>query len=67
VAPEFKKETGYENAYLRLLDLASFDSVRAFAQQFKEEEERLDILVENAALLPDTTIFKPTKDGWEPT
>ncbi|KAF8180838.1 short-chain dehydrogenase [Pholiota molesta] len=64
---KFKKETGYENAYLRLLDLAIFDSVRAFAQQFKEEEERLDILVENAALLPDTTIFKPTKDGWEPT
>lgn len=66
VAPELQEDTGYKNAQLRILDLASFDSVKAFAQQIEEEEDRLDILVENAGILPDST-FKPTKDGWEPT
>ena len=33
-----------------LLDLASLDSVRAFAERFIAEHDRLDVLVENAAV-----------------
>jgi retinol dehydrogenase 12 len=45
------------------LDLASFDSVRAFGRRCESELERLDILVENGGFIPGK--WTVTKDGWE--
>jgi len=59
-----KEDTGYVTAELRLLDLASFSSVRSFAQQFEDNDERLDILLENAAISPGK-VPEITDDGWE--
>ncbi|KIM23305.1 hypothetical protein M408DRAFT_321149 [Serendipita vermifera MAFF 305830] len=45
------------------LDLCNFDSVRAFAAKCEKELSRIDILLENAAIMsPRWTV---TKDGWE--
>lgn len=63
---EIKEETGHKNTELYILDLANFASVKAFVQRFTQEERRLDILVENAGVVPDSN-FPVTEDGWEPT
>lgn len=42
---EVKKETGNSNVETWLLDLASFVSVKAFANRFEKEGGRLDVLV----------------------
>ena len=47
------------------LDLASFDSVKRFGQKCVQELDRLDILVENAAIA--TGQWGVTADGWEST
>lgn len=47
------------------LDLASFDSVRFFAQQIMEMEERIDVLINNAATMCATR--RLTEDGHEET
>ncbi|KAF9255372.1 NAD(P)-binding protein [Marasmius fiardii PR-910] len=54
-------ETNFENIELWLMDLASFDSVRAVKAKV-DKLERLDILVENAAL---ATLKYDVNDGWE--
>ncbi|KAJ7663850.1 hypothetical protein DFH06DRAFT_1087663 [Mycena polygramma] len=58
-----KASTGYLKAELWIIDLASFDSVKRFADKFERDGGRLDILVENAAI----GRAKPelTKDGWD--
>ncbi|KAF5316275.1 hypothetical protein D9619_006570 [Psilocybe cf. subviscida] len=63
---ELKEETGCKTAELWILDLASFDSVKAFADKFNKEGGRLDILVENAAVTPSEPV-RTTSDGWEET
>ena len=55
-------ETGSDKVVVRILDLASFKSVRAFAKLINETEERLDILVHNAGLFES---YKVTEDGYE--
>ncbi|KAJ7893281.1 hypothetical protein B0H13DRAFT_2037540 [Mycena leptocephala] len=55
--------TGYMNAELWIVDLADFESVKQFADKFEQDGGRLDILVENAAIVTDK--YEPTKDGWE--
>lgn len=68
IAVEIGLETGNKNVELWLLDLAKFASVRSFADRFEKEGERLDILVENAAVTPSLDgVIHPTVDGWEPT
>ncbi|PPQ97552.1 hypothetical protein CVT26_002337 [Gymnopilus dilepis] len=62
---KLKEETSCDTAELWLLDLAKFDSVRSFAQRFEREGGRLDILVENAGILPESK-YAITDDGWEP-
>ncbi|KAG9219908.1 hypothetical protein CCMSSC00406_0009511 [Pleurotus cornucopiae] len=58
-----KTATGFDRAELWLIDLSDFDSVKAFADRLDEEVDRLDILVNNAAVnLPS---YEETKDGWE--
>ncbi|XP_023181300.1 retinol dehydrogenase 12-like [Xiphophorus maculatus] len=60
---EIKQATGNADVHLRIVDLSSMDSVRAFAKRILEEEKALHILVNNAAVsgLPR----QMTKDGFE--
>ncbi len=37
--------------YCRKCDLASLDSVRAFAEELKKSEEKVDALVNNAGVM----------------
>ncbi|KAJ7465913.1 hypothetical protein FB451DRAFT_1041224 [Mycena latifolia] len=62
---KLKAETGYSKAELWLVDLANFDSVKRFGDQFEKDGGRLDILVANAAM--ETPKYTTTKDGWETT
>ena len=55
-------ETGSDKVVVRIVDLASFESVRAFAKLVNETEERLDILVNNAGL---SGTYRVTEDGYE--
>lgn len=43
--------TKNKNVYCRKLDLASFSSIKHFAKQFKTEQNRLDILINNAGVM----------------
>ena len=47
------------------LDMASFDSVRAFAERVKTELTKVDILILNAGLAAIS--WRCTRDGWEET
>ena len=58
-------QTGSDKVVVRIVDLASFESVRAFAKLFNKTEERLDILVNNAGLVDES--YRVTKDGYEST
>ena len=53
--------TGNENVVVKSINLDTLSSVRAFAKDINENEDRLDLLVNNAgaAYLPDQT----TEDG----
>ncbi|KAF9263968.1 short-chain dehydrogenase [Marasmius fiardii PR-910] len=59
---KLKAETGFKNIELWTVDLASFDSVKAIKEKIAKLD-RLDILVENAALA--TIQYVVTPDGWE--
>jgi NAD(P)-dependent dehydrogenase (short-subunit alcohol dehydrogenase family) len=58
-------ETPVPGAQLELeeLDLASLDSVRAFAERFRGVHERLDLLINNAGVM--ATPRRRTADGFE--
>jgi retinol dehydrogenase-12 len=60
---EIKESAKFDNVELFIVDLASFASVSAFCEKVEREVPRLDILVENAALVQNE--FIPTSDGWE--
>lgn len=47
---EIIKETKNENVFVRELDLASVNSIINFVKQFKEEESKLDVLINNAGI-----------------
>lgn len=55
--------TRNKNVHCRELDLASFTSIKNFAQRFKTEQNRLDVLINNAGVMrcPKST----TKEGFE--
>ena len=61
-AKDIAAQTGSDKVVVRILDLASFQSVRTFAELFNETEDRLDILVNNAGL---SGTYRLTKDGYE--
>lgn len=44
------EETNNPNVIFKKFDLASFDSVRKFAAEILETEERLDVLINNAGV-----------------
>ncbi len=47
-ADEVRKWSGNGNVVVKMLDLASLQSVRALAKDVQQTEERLDILINNA-------------------
>ncbi len=47
-ADEVRKRSGNGNVVVKMLDLASLQSVRALAKDVEQTEERLDILINNA-------------------
>lgn len=55
------KETHNSNISLKYINLASFYSVRQFAENLKNSEEKLDILINNAGIGCGRSI--PTEDG----
>jgi retinol dehydrogenase-11 len=57
------KESGNDNVVVTLLDLSSFKSVDNFVKTVTECEERLDILVNNAAII-EFDGCRLSKDGY---
>jgi NAD(P)-dependent dehydrogenase (short-subunit alcohol dehydrogenase family) len=47
---EIIKETKNENVFVRELDLTSVESINRFAASFKNEESKLDVLINNAGI-----------------
>ncbi|XP_038607598.1 retinol dehydrogenase 13 isoform X1 [Tachyglossus aculeatus] len=62
-AKEIRGETLSHSVYARYLDLASLKSVREFAERINQEEERVDILINNAAVM--RCPYWKTEDGFE--
>ncbi|XP_054727790.1 retinol dehydrogenase 12-like [Anastrepha obliqua] len=60
---EIIERTQNQNVFNRTLDLSSLPSVRQFAERFFAEEQRLDILINNAGIM--STPRKLTVDGFE--
>uniref|UniRef100_A0A8C4TDI2 NADP-retinol dehydrogenase n=1 Tax=Erpetoichthys calabaricus TaxID=27687 RepID=A0A8C4TDI2_ERPCA len=62
-AKEIRRDTLNHNVCARHLDLASMKSISNFAKKINEEEERVDILINNAGVMrcPHWT----TEDGFE--
>lgn len=58
-----QNETKSKNVRFEKLDLASFDSIRKFAENIKSSEERLDILINNAGVMKCPQSY--TQDGFE--
>ncbi|KAL5286103.1 RDH13.2 family protein [Megaselia abdita] len=60
---EIIEKTKNENIFNRTLDLNSLKSVRTFANNFLNEESKLDILINNAGVMATPKTL--TKDGFE--
>ncbi|XP_023177894.2 retinol dehydrogenase 13-like isoform X2 [Drosophila hydei] len=60
---EIIEETKNNNIFFRELDLASLDSIRKFVADFKNEEDKLHILINNAGVMRCPRML--TKDGFE--
>lgn len=60
---DLKQAVPQAQVQLMDLDLASFDSIHAFAQSFKSQFKQLDVLVNNAGLFPMTE--QKTTEGFE--
>lgn len=54
---EIIEETNNQNIFVRKLDLSSADSIANFAEQFKKEQSKLDVLINNAGLWTKTKKF----------
>lgn len=62
-AEEIRKKTGNGNVFVEILDLASFDSIRSFSEKINKQEERIDILINNAGVMWCPKML--TNDGFE--
>ncbi|XP_042149944.1 retinol dehydrogenase 11, partial [Ixodes scapularis] len=58
-------EETQQKVVIKRLDLASLRSVREFADDILKTESRLDVLVNNAGLINDTSKVQLTEDGYE--
>ncbi|KAG8002361.1 Retinol dehydrogenase 11 [Nibea albiflora] len=56
-AEEIRRSTGNGNVAVRHLDLASLYSVRQFAKDFLDSEDRLDVLINNAGHIDFDDLF----------
>jgi retinol dehydrogenase 12 len=63
-AQDIRKATGNGNVIVKLVDLSSMESIRNFAQDINDNEERVDILINNAGLICPKW---KTKDGYDMT
>ena len=63
VIEEFKKENPKIKVEFIELDLSDLESIRSFVTEFDKRHSRLDILINNAAVI--TSDRKETKDGFE--
>lgn len=54
---EIKRETGNENIFVKELDLSSPNSIKKFADAFNNDENKLDVLINNAGLWSDKKII----------
>lgn len=61
---EIEADTGYKGAEPMGLELSSFRSVSEFVTQVNKTLDRLDIIVENAAISTNYE-YIATDDGWE--
>lgn len=50
-AEQIRKQTGNGNVVVERLDLASLESVRDFCQKINNQENRIDILINNAGIM----------------
>lgn len=57
-------DTKNKYVYCRPCDLASLESIRSFVKLFKRQEDRLDILINNAGVMR-TPEGSKTKEGFE--
>ncbi|XP_072241919.1 retinol dehydrogenase 13-like [Leuresthes tenuis] len=62
-AQDVRKKSGNNNVIVKKLDLASLESVRHFAKDILANEERLDVLINNAGVM-SCPQWK-TEDGFE--
>lgn len=62
-AEGIQKATGNKKVFVKELDLASLKSVRNFAEEFYQSEDRLDILINNAGIM--RCPYWKTEDGFE--
>jgi len=62
---EAREETGSEKLGSYLADLSSLGAVRALAQQFLREQDRLDVLINNAGVIVSER--RESEDGYELT
>lgn len=60
---EIRSQSGNENVVLKNLDLSSLESVRKFAEEVRKEEEKIDLLINNAGVMGIE--FGTTVDGYE--
>ncbi|XP_038061579.1 retinol dehydrogenase 12-like [Patiria miniata] len=60
---EIREQTGNSHVHFMRLDLASQESVKEFAQEFCNREDRLDILINNAGVINDGSA--QTAEGYE--
>lgn len=60
---DIRRETQEGELVVKSLDLASFKSIRRFAEEILEEESRLDIIINNAGVLGCP--YSKTEDGIE--
>ena len=60
---EIKSISNHKQVYGMVCDLASFDSVRDFAEEYTREFGHLDVLINNAGLITDQLQY--TKEGFE--
>uniref|UniRef100_A0A3Q1GW59 Uncharacterized protein n=1 Tax=Anabas testudineus TaxID=64144 RepID=A0A3Q1GW59_ANATE len=64
-ADEIRQKSGNGNVVVKKVDLASLQSVRDFAKDITENEERLDILINNAGICIMMCPKWKTDDGFE--
>ena len=65
VSAKVIKESAVANIEIMQADLASFASIKAFAMSYLKNNERLDILINNAGLFSERA--EKTEDGFEMT